>query len=87
MPKFSSHPSTELTIANQKSKEKKSRRGKGNEQGAKFWHPTKVAFAFVIFLAPFDFRYTHFLHFTIFFPSCIMGIEGIFCIFAYLSTI
>ena len=35
---------------------------------------------------PFDFRLTQFF-FLPFYPSCIMGIEGIFFIFAYLSTI
>ena len=53
MPKFSSHPSTELSIADQKLERKKSKRGKGNEQGAKFWHPAKVASAFVLFFGPF----------------------------------
>ena len=36
--------------------------------------------AFVIF-GLFDFRLTHFLHFYLFYPSCIMGIEGIFVFF------
>ena len=49
----------ELSIADKKSEGKKSRRGKGNEemqkilQGAKFWHPAKVASTFVILFCPF----------------------------------
>ena len=84
----------ELSIADQKLEGKKSRRGKRIQEMHKILAPyesrvrnfgtlRKLFLIFFALLTSFDFFFLFFQ----FYPSCIMGIEGIFVFFSYLSTI